>query len=110
MVTQRKSGLAHVEVASGSLTRVSLATLCDLSTLAPLTKFASCPLERPIHQLPLIPADVLKKHRVHGPLDTRRMFDIDGIDCLQINFCGRSMTSGIRGIMAQQQETQGVMR
>jgi hypothetical protein len=26
---------------------------------------------RPIHQLPLIPADVLKKHRVHEPLDTR---------------------------------------
>jgi hypothetical protein len=25
----------------------------------------------PIHQLPLIPADVLKKHRVHEPLDTR---------------------------------------
>jgi hypothetical protein len=24
-----------------------------------------------IHQLPLIPADVLKKHRVHEPLDTR---------------------------------------
>ena len=23
------------------------------------------------HQLPLIPADVLKKHRVHEPLDTR---------------------------------------
>ena len=26
---------------------------------------------RPIHQLPLIPANVLKKHRVHEPLDTR---------------------------------------
>ena len=26
---------------------------------------------RPIHQLPLIPADVLKKHRVQEPLDTR---------------------------------------
>ncbi|MBA3727102.1 MAG: hypothetical protein H0W86_11825 [Armatimonadetes bacterium] len=26
---------------------------------------------KPIHQLPLIPADVLKKHRVHEPLDTR---------------------------------------
>jgi hypothetical protein len=25
----------------------------------------------PIHHLPLIPADVLKKHRVHEPLDTR---------------------------------------
>ena len=25
---------------------------------------------KPIHQLPLIPADVLKKHRVHEPLDT----------------------------------------
>jgi hypothetical protein len=25
----------------------------------------------PIHQLPLIPADVLKKHHVHEPLDTR---------------------------------------
>jgi hypothetical protein len=25
----------------------------------------------PIHQLPLIPADVLKKHRVPEPLDTR---------------------------------------
>ncbi len=25
----------------------------------------------PIHQLPLIPADILKKHRVHEPLDTR---------------------------------------
>ena len=24
-----------------------------------------------IHQLPLIPADVVKKHRVHEPLDTR---------------------------------------
>ena len=27
--------------------------------------------DKPIHQLPLIPADVLKKHRVHEPLDTR---------------------------------------
>ena len=26
---------------------------------------------KPIHQLPLIPAGVLKKHRVHEPLDTR---------------------------------------
>ena len=26
---------------------------------------------KPVHQLPLIPADVLKKHRVHEPLDTR---------------------------------------
>src|ERR1700736_1817865 len=26
---------------------------------------------KPIDQLPLIPADVLKKHRVHEPLDTR---------------------------------------
>ena len=26
---------------------------------------------KPIHQLPLIPADILKKHRVHEPLDTR---------------------------------------
>ena len=26
---------------------------------------------RPIHQLPLIPADVLKKHHVHEPLDPR---------------------------------------
>src|SRR6202048_973252 len=26
---------------------------------------------KPIAQLPLIPADVLKKHRVHEPLDTR---------------------------------------
>ena len=26
---------------------------------------------RPIHQLPLIPANVLKKHHVHEPLDTR---------------------------------------
>jgi hypothetical protein len=26
---------------------------------------------KPIHQLPLIPADVLKRHRVHEPLDTR---------------------------------------
>jgi hypothetical protein len=26
---------------------------------------------KPFHQLPLIPADVLKKHRVHEPLDTR---------------------------------------
>ena len=26
---------------------------------------------RPIHQPPLIPANVLKKHRVHEPLDTR---------------------------------------
>jgi hypothetical protein len=26
---------------------------------------------KPIHQLPLIPTDVLKKHRVHEPLDTR---------------------------------------
>jgi hypothetical protein len=26
---------------------------------------------KPIHHLPLIPADVLKKHRVHEPLDTR---------------------------------------
>ena len=26
---------------------------------------------KPIHQLPLIPANVLKKHRVHEPLDTR---------------------------------------
>jgi hypothetical protein len=26
---------------------------------------------KPIHQLPLIPASVLKKHRVHEPLDTR---------------------------------------
>src|ERR1700731_2847358 len=26
---------------------------------------------KPIHQLPLIPADVLKKHRVHEPLDPR---------------------------------------
>jgi hypothetical protein len=26
---------------------------------------------KPIHQLPLIPADVLKKHRVQEPLDTR---------------------------------------
>jgi hypothetical protein len=26
---------------------------------------------KPIHQLPLIPADVLKKHCVHEPLDTR---------------------------------------
>jgi hypothetical protein len=25
---------------------------------------------KPIHQLPLIPADILKKHRVHEPLDT----------------------------------------
>ena len=25
----------------------------------------------PIHQLPLIPANVLKKHRVHDALDTR---------------------------------------
>src|ERR1700720_4404746 len=26
---------------------------------------------KPIHQLPLIPANVLKKHHVHEPLDTR---------------------------------------
>jgi hypothetical protein len=26
---------------------------------------------KPIHQLPLIPADILKKHRVHEPLDPR---------------------------------------
>jgi hypothetical protein len=26
---------------------------------------------KPIHQLPLIPATVLKKHRLHEPLDTR---------------------------------------
>jgi hypothetical protein len=26
---------------------------------------------RPIHQLPFIPANVLKKHHVHEPLDTR---------------------------------------
>ena len=26
---------------------------------------------KPIHQLPLIPADVLKKHRVHEPFDPR---------------------------------------
>ena len=26
---------------------------------------------KPINQLPLIPADVLKKHSVHEPLDTR---------------------------------------
>jgi hypothetical protein len=26
---------------------------------------------KPIHQLPLIPAGILKKHRVHEPLDTR---------------------------------------
>ena len=26
---------------------------------------------KPIHQLPLIPAAVLKKHHVHEPLDTR---------------------------------------
>jgi PD-(D/E)XK nuclease superfamily len=26
---------------------------------------------KPIHQLPLIPAKVLKQHRVHEPLDTR---------------------------------------
>ena len=26
---------------------------------------------KPIHQLPLIPADVVKKHCVHEPLDTR---------------------------------------
>ncbi len=26
---------------------------------------------KPIHQLPLIPTNVLKKHRVHEPLDTR---------------------------------------
>ena len=26
---------------------------------------------KPIHQLPLIPANVLKKHRVHEPLDPR---------------------------------------
>jgi hypothetical protein len=26
---------------------------------------------KPIHQLPLIPANVLKKHRVHEPLDKR---------------------------------------
>ena len=26
---------------------------------------------KPIHQLPLIPANVLKKHRIHEPLDTR---------------------------------------
>ena len=26
---------------------------------------------KPIHHLPLIPANVLKKHRVHEPLDTR---------------------------------------
>jgi hypothetical protein len=26
---------------------------------------------KPIHQLPLVPANVLKKHRVHEPLDTR---------------------------------------
>ena len=26
---------------------------------------------KPINQLPLIPADVLKKHRIHEPLDTR---------------------------------------
>jgi hypothetical protein len=26
---------------------------------------------KPIHQLPLIPAAVLKKHCVHEPLDTR---------------------------------------
>jgi hypothetical protein len=26
---------------------------------------------KPIHQLPLIPANVLKKHRVHEPVDTR---------------------------------------
>jgi hypothetical protein len=26
---------------------------------------------KPIHQLPLIPANVLKKHRVHEPLHTR---------------------------------------
>jgi hypothetical protein len=27
--------------------------------------------EKPIHQLPLILADALKKHSVHEPLDTR---------------------------------------
>jgi hypothetical protein len=26
---------------------------------------------KPIHQLPLVPANVLKKHRVHEPLDPR---------------------------------------
>jgi hypothetical protein len=26
---------------------------------------------KPIHQLPLIPANIIKKHRVHEPLDTR---------------------------------------
>jgi hypothetical protein len=26
---------------------------------------------KPIHHLPLIPADILKKHRVHERLDTR---------------------------------------
>jgi hypothetical protein len=26
---------------------------------------------KPIHQLPLIPADILKKHRVHEPFDPR---------------------------------------
>src|SRR5580704_10382785 len=26
---------------------------------------------KPIHQIPLIPASILKKHRVHEPLDTR---------------------------------------
>jgi hypothetical protein len=26
---------------------------------------------KPIHQLPLIPANILEKHRVHEPLDTR---------------------------------------
>ncbi len=26
---------------------------------------------KPIHQLPLVPANVLKKHCVHEPLDTR---------------------------------------
>src|ERR1700726_258891 len=26
---------------------------------------------KPIHQLPLIPANILKKHRIHEPLDTR---------------------------------------
>jgi hypothetical protein len=28
-------------------------------------------LGKPIHQLPLVPANVLKKHHVHEPLDTR---------------------------------------
>jgi hypothetical protein len=26
---------------------------------------------KPIHQLPLLPANILKKHRVHEPLDPR---------------------------------------